>query len=69
MALLEALPEPRIAAHREVLGLVAERQLSGRGLGWIDVHLLASALLSECSLWTLDIALNAAAVRTGVALE
>ena len=29
-------------------------ELFGRGLGWIDVHLLASVLINGCGLWTLD---------------
>ena len=41
--------------------MLQDRRLSGRGLGWIDVHLLASALLSEASLWTLDAPLRKAA--------
>ncbi len=45
----------------EVLELVMGRQLSGRGIGWVDVHLLASALVTGCSLWTFDRALAAAA--------
>ena len=67
LSLLNALPAVPIAAHEEVLGFVSERQLAGRGLGWIDVHLLASALLSNCSLWTLDKTLRSAAVELKVA--
>ena len=48
-----------IADHDEVLNFIAQRNLAGRGLGWIDVHLLASALLANCTLWTFDKALGA----------
>jgi predicted nucleic acid-binding protein len=41
--------------------LLESEQLYGRGLGWVDVHLLASAMLTQCSLWTLDKALVKAA--------
>jgi len=51
---LHALPPARAASNAEVLRLVEERRLWGRGLGWIDAHLLASALLSDCRLWTRD---------------
>jgi hypothetical protein len=69
LALLEALPETPGAEHLEVLQLVALRQLSGRGLGWVDAHLLASAILTGCTLWTFDQALGAAAVALKVASE
>lgn len=59
LGLLRALPAAPIADHDEVLNLIAERQLAGRGLGWIDMHLLASALLANCALWTFDKALGA----------
>lgn len=61
LSLLTALPEAPTAAHEEVLEFVARRRLAGRGLGWIDMHLLASALIGHCLVWTLDRALEAAA--------
>jgi len=61
LSLLAALPAPLVASHEEGLRLVADRKLAGKGLGWIDVHLLASALLSKCTLWTKDKALGTAA--------
>jgi predicted nucleic acid-binding protein len=63
---LEALPSVRPASNVEVMRLVEERRLWGRGLGWIDVHLLASALLSNCPLFTLDKRLGMAASELGV---
>jgi len=54
LSLLEALPKTGVASHEEVLHLVAERKLYGKGLGWIDMHLLAAALLSQSPLWTRD---------------
>ncbi len=61
LALLAALPEARTAEHHEVLHLLGSARLYGRGLGWVDLHLLASALLSGCTLWTLDRPLQRAA--------
>ncbi len=58
---LKALPPAEIATNEEVLGLIEDRKLWGRGLGWIDAQLLASALLSRCRLWTLDKRLAAVA--------
>ena len=63
LGLLRALPSVKIAEHEEVLHFIAERKLAGRGLGWIDVHLLASALLANCTVWTFDKALGAAATE------
>ena len=41
--------------------LILTRQLSGRGIGWVDAHLLASALVAGCGLWTFDGRLGAVA--------
>ena len=61
LGLLRAIPEAAVAEHDEVVQLVDSRRLFGRGLGWLDAHLLASALLSRCRLWTIDKALARAA--------
>jgi predicted nucleic acid-binding protein len=47
--------------------LIEHRQLWGKGLGWIDTHLLASALLTKVQFWTLDKRLNEIAQDAGVA--
>ncbi len=54
LGLLATLPEARAAVHNEVMALLKARHLHGSGIGWIDAHLLASALLSHSGLWTLD---------------
>lgn len=51
---LNTLPSAMRATDPEVMYLIEDRELWGRGLGWIDAHLLASALLSKCQFWTLD---------------
>ncbi|OGP97316.1 MAG: ribonuclease [Deltaproteobacteria bacterium RIFCSPLOWO2_02_56_12] len=68
LSLLKALPQARGAEHEEVLHLLEGRHLYGRGLGWVDVHLLASALLTACSLWTLDKPLRRAATALNIAV-
>lgn len=65
---LEALPRAVSAAHEEVMRLIEARKLWGLGIGWIDAHLLASALLSGCQFWTLDGRLLRAAAAAGVKL-
>jgi len=67
LGLLRDLPQATVATHEEALSCVETNRLYGRGLGWTDVHLLASALLSSARLWTLDGALAREARRCGVA--
>ena len=61
LELMDALPLTPVADHEEVLAFVESRRLMGRGLGWVDVHLLASAVLASLPLWTSDKHLAAAA--------
>lgn len=63
---LASLPVAPRASEAEALRLLEDRRLWGRGLGWIDVHLLAAALLSPCRLWTLDERLGSAAGELGL---
>ena len=64
--LLEALPGALVADHSEVLHLLNTHRLYGQGLGWIDAHLLASALHIGCELWTSDRLLHTLAERLGL---
>jgi predicted nucleic acid-binding protein len=64
---LSALPQAPVATHDEVLAFLETHRLMGRGLGWIDVHLLASAKLGRLPFWTLDKRLKA--VATGLHLQ
>lgn len=66
LSLLAALPQAPESTHAEALGLVEARDLMGAGLGWVDVHLLASALLAGIPLWTLDRSLARAAAQLGL---
>jgi hypothetical protein len=51
---LSKLDAARVAQHGEVMALIDRAPLWGRGIGWVDAHLLASALLDQLRLWTLD---------------
>jgi len=53
--------------HAEVAAFVRSRKLHGRGIGWIDAHLLASALVAGVSLWTADEHLAGLASELGIA--
>ena len=66
LSLLNCLPRVVDADHDEVLTLVDAERLYGLGLGWVDVHLLASAVLSGTTLWTLDKRLAGQAKRLAV---
>ena len=66
LSLLSALPNLKIASHSEALHLVAARSLHGKGIGWIDIHLLSSSLLNHIPIWTRDKKLNAAAKALGI---
>ncbi|MDR3557176.1 MAG: type II toxin-antitoxin system VapC family toxin [Syntrophobacteraceae bacterium] len=54
LSLLEALPMADQAGHEEAMEFIESHRLMGKGLGYIDVHLLASAVLSDARLWTFD---------------
>ena len=54
LTLLSELPLAETASHLEVLELIQNRRLMGKGIGWIDAHLLASSLISGVLLWTRD---------------
>jgi predicted nucleic acid-binding protein len=63
LSLLESAP---VATHEELLTLVAERALHGRGIGLVDLSLLAATLLAGgTALWTLDKRLEAVASELG----
>ncbi|HET8540243.1 MAG TPA: PIN domain-containing protein [Anaeromyxobacter sp.] len=66
LQLLRDLPQAVLVTEEEALHCVERNRLYGRGLGWTDVHLLASALLTPARLWTLDAALAREARRCGV---
>ncbi len=66
LSLLHSLPGVTEADHDEVLAFIASSRTMGQGLGLVDIHLLASTLLTGTSLWTLDARLAAGARRLGV---
>jgi len=66
LQLLRELPRAPQATDEEALDCVERHRSHGRGVGWTDVHLLASALLGASRLWTLDAALAREARRCGL---
>ena len=68
LAAMDGLPKAVTARIEEVRDLIERQSLFGQGLGYVDVHLLASALLTpEAKLWTRDRRLREAATRLQVA--
>ena len=66
--LLGDLPASRLADDQEVLFFIEHNNLMGRGIGYVDSHLLASVSLSSPSrLWTVDRKLNDVATGLGLA--
>jgi len=66
---LNRLPSALVARHQEVLSMIERENLFGRGLGYVDIHLLASARLSKGLLRTRDRRLGIAADDLGVRFE
>jgi hypothetical protein len=66
---LRLLPTASRANVEDVHHLLESRRLWGRGLGWIDLHLLTSALIDRCRLWTNDRALGSVAASLGIGFE
>ncbi|MCB1151825.1 type II toxin-antitoxin system VapC family toxin [bacterium] len=66
LRLLQALPAVTMAGQDEVLHFIDANDLPGQGLGWVDMHLLASARLSGVALRSRDRALARAARRLGI---
>ena len=70
LGLLRELPSAREATDDEALALIDRRRLMGRGVGSIDVHLLAAAALTPSArLWTRDRRLAQIASELGVAFR
>jgi predicted nucleic acid-binding protein len=69
LALLAQIPAAPTVAHPEMVTFVRQRKLLAQGLGWIDTHLLAAALVTHATLWTTDGPLERAATTLGVAYQ
>jgi predicted nucleic acid-binding protein len=68
LTLLQNLRRAEVATHAEVLHLIEKKLLPGRGIGFVDAHLIASVLLSGAvKLWTRDKRLHTLAGDMGLA--
>lgn len=64
-----AMHQAPMVIHAEVVAFVKQRRLHGRGVGWIDAHLLASALVGRVRFWTADVRLAVVARELGIAFD
>jgi predicted nucleic acid-binding protein len=65
---LQNLPQASVASHQEVLHFIGKHRLFGRGIGYVDAHLLAATRLTEgAALWTRDKHLHRIATRLDLA--
>jgi predicted nucleic acid-binding protein len=69
LANYERMDQAPLVSHAEVVAFVRHRKLNGRGIGWIDAHLLASALVGRLRLWTVDSPLAIVSTELGIAYE
>ena len=69
LANYEQMDQAPMVSHAEVVEFVRGRRLHGRGVGWIDAHLLASALVGRLKLWTTDPRLAAVAKELGIGYD
>jgi hypothetical protein len=54
LSFLQLLPMSIEAEHDEVLSFIEKNRLMGKGMGYVDVHLITSAVLTGVPIWTLD---------------
>jgi predicted nucleic acid-binding protein len=54
LSFLQLLPMSIEAEHDEVLSFIEDNRLMGKGMGYVDAHLIASAVLTGVPIWTLD---------------
>ena len=69
LAEYECMHQSEMVPHGDVVRFARERSLHGRGAGWIDIHLLASAMVGHLLLWTVDSRLDALARELDVSYE
>jgi len=70
LKLLKNLPQAPVASQEEILYFVENNKMMGRGIGFIDAHLMASAALAEASrIWTHDKRFERVAADLNLAID
>ena len=66
ISLMQSLPMLDLVEHEELLLFIEHNKMMGSGLGFVDVHLLAAAMLAGIPLWTQDKKLKQACSLLGI---
>jgi predicted nucleic acid-binding protein len=66
LGLLRLLPQVVIAQHDEIMEFIEINHLMGKGLGYVDIHIAAAALLNGIKMWTNDKSLIETAEMLGI---
>lgn len=66
---ISLLPEAPIIGHDEILHFISRHNLYAKGLGAVDTHILASAMLGRAEVWSRDKSLTREAERLGLAIK
>jgi hypothetical protein len=64
--LFRLMPQAAMATNDEVLFFIDKHGLTAKGVGYLDMHLLASAALGALKIWTRDRRLNEVAEQLGL---
>ncbi len=63
LSLLQSLPTSTTIDLDEYLHFMSSHRIIGKGIGFVDIHILASAYIDSNFLWTLDKRLHAIATK------
>ena len=66
LSLLQGLSSEDVISSKELLFFIETHKLMGRGIGFVDIHLLATAKLKQHKLWSADKRLNDIAIEMGL---
>ena len=64
--LLKSQPQVAVASEDEVLFFIEKHRISGKGIGYLDIHFLAAAALGNSKIWTRDKRLGEVAALLGL---
>ncbi len=63
---MESFVNVSILSENQLRKFITEEKLFGRGLGFVDIHLLSASRIYQCDIWTYDSYLKKAAVHLGI---
>ena len=66
LSLMQSLPMLDVVQHDELLVFIENNKLIGTGLGFVDAHLMAAAVIADVPLWTQDKKLKQACSRLNI---